>query len=412
LKSNNRFREIQINSLSRKLAAIFLILIGAGILVYRTGNLLIGAWITRNGTLDPAIYERAIRYDPQNADYHFILAQIYNHSTPYLNFPRAQQEYEAAARLNPDRANHWLELSKYYEQTGDTARSRQAMQMALEKDPNYAQTHWPAANLYIRLKDLQPADLELRRTADLDVSYVEQVLDLGWHFYQNPRKILDTYVPDTKAANLIALNYFVDRRDRGGAALAWDRLRTFRTTARERFPYIDHLVSIGMPHTAWEIFSSASKGDTSGFFNPGFETDLMNGGFDWRFTSWENARARRDSLVVKDGFASFLVTFNGKENVDYSHLWHWLPVRKGASYNLRFWMKTEGVSTDEGMFVEVDGRTSEKQTGSNEWTEFNIPFRATTELVTVRLRRVPSKKLENLLMGKVWVDAFSLRDGP
>ena len=107
--------EIQINSVSKKLAAIFLILIGAGILVYRTGNLFLAAWITRNGTLDPAIYERAIRYDPKNADYHFILAQIYNYSTPYLNSPRAQQEYEAAARLNPDRANHWLELSKYYE---------------------------------------------------------------------------------------------------------------------------------------------------------------------------------------------------------------------------------------------------------------------------------------------------------
>ena len=389
-----------------------MILIGAGILVYRTGNLFIAAWITRNGTLDPAIYERAIRYDPKNADYHFILAQIYNHSTPYLNPLRAQQEYEAAARLNPDRANHWGELSKYYEQAGDTARSRQAMQMALEKDPHYAQTHWAAANLYLRLGDLQPADLELRQTADLDVSYLEQVLDLGWHFYQNPRKIMDTYVPNTKDANLIALNYFVARRDQDGAALAWDRLRTFKTTTRERFPYVDHLVSIGMPQAAWEIFSSNNKVDASGFFNPGFETDPMNGGFDWRFTSWANARARRDATMARDGLASFLVTFNGKENVDYSQLWHWLPVRKGASYNLRFWMKTEAVSTDEGMFVEIDGRASEKQIGSNDWKQVDIPFTARTELVTVRLRRVPSKKLDNLLKGKVWVDGFSLTGRP
>ena len=96
---------------------------------------------------------------------------------------------------------------------------------------------------------------------------------------------MDTYVPNTKDANLIALNYFVARRDQDGAVLAWDRLRTFKTTTRERFPYVDHLVSIGMPQAAWEIFSSNNKVDASGFFNPGFETDPMNGGFDWRFTS-------------------------------------------------------------------------------------------------------------------------------
>ena len=116
--------------------------------------------------------------------------------------------------------------------------------------------------------------------------------------------------------------------------------------------------------------------------------------------------------MARDGLASFLVTFNGKENVDYSHLWHWLPVRKGASYNLRFWMKTEAVSTDEGMFVEIDGRASEKQIGSNDWKQIDIPFTARTELVTVRLRRVPSKKLDNLLKGKVWVDGFSLTGRP
>ena len=62
------------------------------------------------------------------------------------------------------------------------------MKMALERDPNYAQTHWAAANLYIRLNDLKAADFELRRTADLDVSYVTQVLDLVWRFYEDPDK--------------------------------------------------------------------------------------------------------------------------------------------------------------------------------------------------------------------------------
>ncbi len=135
----------------------------------------------------------------------------------------------------------------------------------------------------------------------------------------------------------------------------------------------------------------------------------MNGGFDWRFSSTEHAEARRDTGAAKDGLASWLVSFDGKENVDYSGLSHWLPVTKGRTYSLQFWMKTEGISTNEGMYVEVDGQSSEKQLGTTYWQQFTIPFTATSDLATVRLRRVPSKKFDNLLKGKVWLDAFNLK---
>src|SRR5205809_8144455 len=108
--------EIQLNTWPRKIIAITLVLLACGALIYRTWWLFLAAWITRSNTPDPAIYERAAKYDPTNADYHFILAQIYNYSTQYLNIPRAGEEYEAAVHLNANRAAHWLDLSKSYEQ--------------------------------------------------------------------------------------------------------------------------------------------------------------------------------------------------------------------------------------------------------------------------------------------------------
>src|SRR5262249_3347601 len=111
--------EIQLNSWPRKIIAITLVVAVCGTLIYRTWWLFLAAWITRSSPPDPAIYERAIRYDPQNADYHFKLAQYYNYSTQYLNIARAGEEYQAAVRLNPYRSQHWLELSKYYEQQKD-----------------------------------------------------------------------------------------------------------------------------------------------------------------------------------------------------------------------------------------------------------------------------------------------------
>ena len=403
-------REIQLNTWPRKLIAITLVLVISGAVIYRTWWLFLAAWITRHDKADPAIYERAIKYDPKNADYHFALAHIYNYSTEHLNPARAGEELEAAVRLNPYRAAYWIELSKYYEQSSNIDRSVSAMKMALQREPYYAQMHWAAANLYIRLNDLKSADSELRRTADLDVKYLTQALDLVWQFYEDPRRIMSTHVPDTKEANLIALNYFISQKSGTGAELAWSRLKMFPTSAPERFPYIEYLVSIGKPHDAWNIFNFPSTDSAAIVFNPSFESEPMNGGFDWRFDSTDHAEARRDTFNAQEGLASWLVAFDGKENVDYSALAHWIPVVKGHQYRLSFWMKTEAITTNEGMFVEVDGQASEKQIGTTKWTQFTIPFTANSELVTIRLRRVPSKKFDNMLKGKVWLDSFGLAE--
>ena len=157
------------------------------------------------------------------------------------------------------------------------------------------------------------------------------------------------------------------------------------------------------------MYPSAPSTESTGLlFNPSFETEPANGGFDWRFSTSEHAEARRDTTAAKDGAASFLVVFDGRENLDYAELAHWLPVDKGRRYELSFWMKTEAISTNEGMFVEVDGHASAKQAGTTGWQQFTIPFTATSDMVTARLRRVPSKKFDNLIKGRVWLDAFKL----
>ena len=399
--------EIQIDTWPRKIIAITLVLVTCGTLIYRTWWLFLAAWITRNKPSDPAIYELATKYDPKNADYHFLLGRLYNYSTVYFNPQRAGEEYERAVELNPWKADHWKELSKYYDQMGNPDKARSAMKMALERDPNFAQTHWAAANLYIRLNDLRAADFELRRTADLDVGYLTQVLDLVWRFYEDPDKIMSVDVPNSKDADLTALNYFIGQKTEKGAALAWTKLKIFETKPAERFGYIEYLVSLGKPHEAWDVFSFPGK-PMGLLFNASFETDPLNGGFDWRSASTDHAEARRDTTTAKDGLASWLVTFDGKENIDYAGLGHWIPTTKGRDYALSFWMKTEAISTNEGMFVEVDGKTSDKQLGTTYWQQFTIPFTASSDLVTVRLRRVPSKKFDNLLKGKVWLDAFDV----
>jgi len=400
--------ELQLNTRPRKIIAIILILATSGTLIYRTWWLFLAAWTTREFQPNPAIYERAVRYDPKNADYHFLLAQIYNSSTEFLNLDRAGQEFKEAVRLNPNRSAHWQELAKWYEQEMQIDAARDAVHHAIETDPNYAKTHWFAANLYLRIQDMKEADFEMRRAADLDApGYLNQVLDLVWRFYEGDAdRIVSTHVPDTKDANLIALNYFVSKMSEHGAALAWARLKTFETVVIQRFPYINYLVSLGKAHEAQQVFAFPKA--PVPFYNGSFETEPLQGGFDWSIGSNDDAEARRDTTVAKDGVASFLVSFSGKQNIDYLGVSHSLVVEKGKRYNVTFWMKTEDITTNEGMFVEVDGQASQKQIGTTYWQQFRIPFTASADLVTLRLRRVPTNKFDNLLQGKVWLDAFDL----
>jgi tetratricopeptide (TPR) repeat protein len=403
--------ELQLNTKPRKVIAIILILATSGTLIYRTWWLFLAAWITREFKDDPAIYERAISYHPDHADYHVLLAQIYNSSTRFLDLKRAGEEFKEAVRLNPHKSQHWQELAKWYEVEGQIDLAREAIRKALETDPNYAQTHWFAANLYLRFGDTKEADFELRRTADLDIpedadDHLTQVLDLVWRAYEDPDFIVATHIPNSKRGNLTALNYFISKQSERGATLTWARLKTFETTVPERFPYINYLIGLGKPHDAWQIFSFPMP--PVAFYNGSFETETLGGGFDWRISSNDDAEARRDTTVAKEGLASLLVSFSGKQNIDYSGVAHELAVQKGKAYNLTFWMKTEGISTNEGMYVEVDGQASPKQLGTTYWQQFRVPFTASSDLVTVRLRRVPTNKFDNLLKGKVWLDAFDL----
>jgi hypothetical protein len=407
LQNSFRDRQMPLHSASHKALAIIIVLLTAAVFMYPAGKLFLAAWITRGKTMDPSVYERAVKYDPTNAEYHFLLAQIYNYSTQHLDLDRARIEYEFAVQYNPDRSQYWLELSKFYEQTGNIERCRYAMAKALENDPNFALRHWAAANLYVRLGDQQAADRELRRAAELDVNYTVQVLDLVWTVYGDPELVLSTHVPNTREANLTALNYFSDHDSARGAELAWQRLKSFEVARRDRLHYIEYLLRNRRPHDGWTVFA-ADISEASPFYNGDFESDPLNGGFDWRYSSSDDIEVHRDHSTAKEGLTSLLIQFSGTQNPDFRDVWHYLAVEQNRAYTLQFWMKTEGLTTDEGIYVHVDGATSEKQIGTTYWRQFSIPFTATSDLVRVTVQRDASRKFDNRIKGKVWLDGFTV----
>jgi hypothetical protein len=84
---------------------------------------------------------------------------------------------------------------------------------------------------------------------------------------------------------------------------------------------------------------------------------------------------------------------------------------------LRFARKSRGLTTDQGVSVEVFGyackglyRSSDPVLGTQPWAVETIEFQVPEgcEAVAVRLRRRESLKFDNKILGDYWLDSVSL----
>jgi hypothetical protein len=81
-------------------------------------------------------------------------------------------------------------------------------------------------------------------------------------------------------------------------------------------------------------------------------------------------------------------------------------------------MKTKEISSDQGPRFEVYDAfdttqlflSAENMTGTSSWTPHQLEFETgpKTELLIVRVRRPPSRKLDNRIAGSVWIDRISV----
>ena len=153
--------------------------------------------------------------------------------------------------------------------------------------------------------------------------------------------------------------------------------------------------------------------------NPGFEADTTSGPFDWHFSDGGDRgwKINRVTGVASEGSYSLSIIFDGKKNASFAQLRQIVPVEPGVSYRLTAWWKGDGLSTDQGVFLEVYGHDVKglhvkgpMLIGTRDWEKVSVEFTAPEgcHAVVLRLRRYPSRKLDNKIKGTVWLDGFEL----
>jgi len=139
---------------------------------------------------------------------------------------------------------------------------------------------------------------------------------------------------------------------------------------------------------------------------------VLGGGFDWRIEPVRGAEVSFDHTIAFEGKRSLKISFNGKENVDFAHVFQYVSLKPNQRYSLKAHLKTKALTTRSGIKLEIMGigpafyGSSEALTGDNDWREVSISFETPKKSQggVVKIRRERTDKFDRFISGAVWLD--------
>jgi hypothetical protein len=375
--------------------------------------------------------ERAVKLDPSNADYHTRLGRLYEYSPVDLQLEKAEEHFRRATHLDSYDPQTWLELAVAMEFQARIEEAGACLRRVHLLAPNLPAYQWPIANFYLLQGSVDEAFRHFRVVLAGTSQYDSNVFGLAWKATDDGGKILQELIPERVTTEFSYLNFLVSGRRLNEAQAVWKRI----VAGREAFspgqssPYIDNLVAAQRADEAYQVWTDLQKkgliryaslpSEKNLISNGEFEDELLNMGFDWRIVPVEGVYAGPDTSTYHSPSRALLVQFPGKQNLQYQHVYQYVKVSPGQSYRLQAFMKTEDITTDSGPRLQVYdaynaaalNKLTDDLTGTSDgWTSLLLDFATgpKTELIVVRLVRLPSKKFDNLISGKVWLDDVQL----
>ena len=333
---------------------------------------------------------------------------------------------QEALRLDSANPYRWVELGETLAGTKDIANARYCFRRALELSQDVPEIWKRDAEFHFQLEEAEGALVSSARVLKTIRDYDADVFGSFDRFGVTPAMTLVAIGNDRRTVRAYA-EHLIGRRDMDGAAQVWrhasaKRFNDDRLTAS----YIDALVAGGRFAQAqqdWAEYLGTERGaypDRNLLFNGGFEREPAAAVFDWKVQRSDAFDTVRDDSVFHEGKWSLRVSFHGEANVAYRNVVQVARVTAGQ-HTLRAWVRTEGITTNEGPRLEVfdseeperlDVRT-ESFVGSADWRMVSLGFQvpAATNLIGVQIVRDPSRKYDSKIKGDFWIDSVQVGPG-
>jgi hypothetical protein len=371
---------------------------------------------------------RATQALPSNPDPYYRLGLFYQWDILNFDLKKSLAYFSRAIQQNPLEQEYWLRLARIYQKAEKKQASERALENAILTFPTGFQGRWVSGSLLLQQGAFEKA---LPHFSYILAHYPEEgpmVYDVLGKAIDDPDFILERIVPRDPVSFKQYLSYLYGAGDKEAVQKAWQERGSFayRPDRTESLRHIDFLISRGDFNGAFQAWKARlgeeglpSSPDSEWITNGGFESEkILGGGFDWKIEKVPGAEIAFDSSASFEGKKSLKIVFDGKENVNFHHVYQFVPLKPDTEYLLTARMKSRGVTTKSGIKIEIAGvgaplyKASEPLTGDHEWKELAIPFRTPPQSQggRVRVRREKTDKFDRFISGTVWIDQVRLKE--
>ena len=376
----------------------------------------------------PEDFLKAIRQGSLNPDPFFRLGLFYQWDIRSADLERAVNFLREAIQRNPLNQEYWLSLAGVLQRRGEAGKAEKALEKAVAAAPQSYRGHWGAGNSFLQMGEHEKA---LNHYSYILAHYPEKsplIFDVLERAYKDSEPVLERVIPKTPAAFSQYVSYLYETGNVDRVKRVWKKGPSFgfQPDRAETIRYVDSLISRGDFAEAYQAYVSRLRTegrtvprDGNLLINGGFEEKAgLGGGFDWRISAPPGTEVSFSPESVWEGKTSLKVSFNGKENVDFHHVFQFAAWKPNRSYMLQAKVKTRGLTTQSGIQLDVYGvgkpfyAASEVLTGDQDWKDLKVSFRTPEQSQggVVRIRRAKTEKLDRFIEGDVWIDDVRLTE--
>jgi len=375
-------------------------------------------------------FERATQLEPGNARNWYLLARYWQFDLEDSDPQQAIRSYRVAVSIDPHSPENWLGLASAYESVGDISPARDAYLQARKAYPLSAEVSWQYGNFLLRQGELKAAFVEMRRAVEADPKRGAEAFSRSIRAEPEVNLVLDRVLPPIRDVYVDVIWDQVNDGHTENALKAWDRLAVIHPS----LPLQDVLTLMGSllakkqfteAQRVWnQAVVFAGMADLQGppgsvLWDGGFESGVTDVGFSWIISQHSSSvQVGFDAAEKHSGKHSLRLTFDGKSNVNFNGVCHYVPVRPSTPYRFSAWVHTRQLTTDQGIRFQLHSLGVRDTTllvtpdvhGSQPWTQIDVPWTSGIDVqeLQVCVVRFPSDQTENRIQGAAWVDDVAL----
>ena len=379
-------------------------------------------------------YERAAQLEPTDSRNWHLLGRYWQYNLEDPDAARAIRSYLSALSLDPASSETWLDIATAYESESNLVAARDAFLHAKKVYPLSAEVSWRYGNFLLRQGELEPAFTEMRLAVEADPKRAGEAFSRSLRAGSSIEAALDRVLPPISEAYVDVIRDQTTDAHTGNALKVWDRLASLhpRLSLQDSFSLVGALMTekrIAEASRVWDqavLFAGLADLQSppgSVLWDGGFESNVSGGGFSWLFSEgFRDVQVASDTQQKHSGNRSVRLIFDGKSNVNFVGVCHYVPVQPSARYRFSAWVRTRALTTDQGIRFQLHSLgtqdtssavTSEVH-GTAPWTRIELPWSSGRDVqeLQVCLVRFPSEEAENKIQGTAWVDDVALVPKP